>query len=514
MMLVRETPPHGGLVRARGGWIRGAAAGAAAAASRARPEPPHRRRGLSARRWAGQRLWPAAPRHHRRTPSEHRGRQQRRADSVRQRRSRLRVRGRRLCRLRRRARAERARAERGVRSAARGRRARTHAAPSRGAGRNHERARSARPPGRARSAGQRDRADRRDRPQGVRHQARGHPHRSAAVRRCGAPPRGGATRCDVRHGHLSRRGGQDGGSGGSAVDAAHRITNRQAPARIPVLPRGGDPARRLSRHDRGGAHHRRRQPPRLPPRSRRRAGLSADAPLLRRAADAVVVTERLAAHGPGSSASHADSAARRRGALLPRARAAAMSRFRIFSARAIDVWLAVGVCSSVLVLIGFGYLATREWKRSSALVVERRENQAADLLLTALTRDMQAVQRSVLSSAEWDVSTLDSPYDLANIVASAFARYPYPEAFFADRGALKVARTMFFTRSNRPPPWAPADSGSSRFPVSVQTGAPIAQQIVNRIASDAATGRRFSIFDIDADGTRYQVVARLIYRDQ
>ena len=191
-----------------------------------------------------------------------------------------------------------------------------------------------------------------------------------------------------------------------------------------------------------------------------------------------------------------------------------MSPSRILSSRAVEVWLAVGVCSSVLVLIGFGYLATREWKRSSALVVERRENQAADLLVTALTRDMQAVQRSVLSSAEWDVSTLDSPYDLANIVASAFARYPYPEAFFADRGTLNVAKTMFFTRSNRPPPWAPADSGSARFPVSLQTGAPIAQQIVNRIASDAASGRRFSIFDMDAAGTRYQVVARLIYRDQ
>jgi signal transduction histidine kinase len=191
-----------------------------------------------------------------------------------------------------------------------------------------------------------------------------------------------------------------------------------------------------------------------------------------------------------------------------------MNRSSILSSRVLDIWLAVGVCSSVLVLIGFGYRATREWKRSSALVVERRENQAADLLVTALTRDMQAVQRSVLSSAEWDVSTLDSPYDIANIVASAFARYPYPESFFTDRGALTARTVMFFTRSSRPPPWAPADSGSNRFPVSVQDGAPIAPRIVGRLAPDAAAGRRFSIFDLDVGGTSYQVVARLIYRDQ
>jgi len=99
-------------------------------------------------------------------------------------------------------------------------------------------------------------------------------------------------------------------------------------------------------------------------------------------------------------------------------------------------------------------------------------------------------------------------------VASAFARYPYPESFFTDRGSLDARTAVFFTRSSRPPPWAPADSGSNRFPVSVQNSAPIAQRVVSRLAADTAAGRRFSIFDLDIGGTTYQVVARLIYRDQ
>ena len=74
------------------------------------------------------------------------------------------------------------------------------------------------------------------------------------------------------------------------------------------------------------------------------------------------------------------------------------------------VWLAVGLCSAVLVLILFGYRATRESRHQSELLVERRSNEAAELLVTALTRDMRAVQRSVLSSNEFDASRLDSPY--------------------------------------------------------------------------------------------------------
>jgi len=180
---------------------------------------------------------------------------------------------------------------------------------------------------------------------------------------------------------------------------------------------------------------------------------------------------------------------------------------------ALAVWLAVGICSSVFALISFSYRATREWQHSSLLLVERRSDEAADLLVTALTRDMRAVQRSVLSSGELSPSTLD-PYDITNIVASAFARYPYPEVFFSDRGSLAPSGLMFFTRSDRPPAWGPRDPGANRFPVTVQSVPWVAQAIAGRVKVDAAAGRRFSIFDLDVAGSEYQSVTRLIYRDQ
>ena len=98
--------------------------------------------------------------------------------------------------------------------------------------------------------------------------------------------------------------------------------------------------------------------------------------------------------------------------------------------------LAAGMCVSISVLSWFGYRAIREWQRSSMLLVERRTDEAADLLVTALTHDMRAVQKSVLPSADWDVFMLTPPYDVSNVAAGAFARYPYPEAFFAGRGTV------------------------------------------------------------------------------
>src|SRR5580765_7345815 len=104
--------------------------------------------------------------------------------------------------------------------------------------------------------------------------------------------------------------------------------------------------------------------------------------------------------------------------------------------RAFAGWLAAGMCVSLSVITWFGWRAVREWQRSSLLLVERRTDEAADLLVTALTHDMRAAQQSILTSADWDVFMLDPPFDVSNVVASAFARYPYPEAFFAARGAL------------------------------------------------------------------------------
>lgn len=94
-------------------------------------------------------------------------------------------------------------------------------------------------------------------------------------------------------------------------------------------------------------------------------------------------------------------------------------------------------------------MAIRESERNAMRLAERTAQQAADLLADALTRDMQAVQITVLRSPDWDAFTPDRSYVVRLLVASAFARYPYPESFFAWR--RQHASVVFFTRADRRP---------------------------------------------------------------
>jgi signal transduction histidine kinase len=175
--------------------------------------------------------------------------------------------------------------------------------------------------------------------------------------------------------------------------------------------------------------------------------------------------------------------------------------------------LAVGVCLSVAVLAWFGYQAIYEWQKSSALLADRQAKEAANLLVTTLTRDMQAVQHSVLLSEDWDQFTHDTPHRAFTLVAGAFARYPYPESFFAWRRTPSSELPVFFNRRDRPPPRMPVDDPTNHFPVIVGYDAPGAADLLRRIRVDAANGQSFSVFETVLRGTRYQVVAHLLYQD-
>ena len=129
--------------------------------------------------------------------------------------------------------------------------------------------------------------------------------------------------------------------------------------------------------------------------------------------------------------------------------------------------LAIGVGLSFVLLAWFGVSAAQEWQRSSTLLVQRRADEAASLLVTALTRDMRAAHTTVLSSTVWDSYNFDAPFEVMSTVASAFARYPYPECFFAWRGDAP-SRTTIFARANRQLPWAPLAQDLSRYPVRLE----------------------------------------------
>jgi signal transduction histidine kinase len=173
----------------------------------------------------------------------------------------------------------------------------------------------------------------------------------------------------------------------------------------------------------------------------------------------------------------------------------------------------IGIVASVGAMGWLGYRAIHGWRDSATLLAEQRASETVDRLVTALGRDMRGVQSTVLSSAQWDRLMLDSPYDVRNLAASAFARYPYPESFFAWRGVPKPGAVVFLNRADRRPAWMSGEIGPSRFPVLVEVEPAVAAMLVDRVVQDAARRRRFSIFEATIGGTRYQIVTRLLYQD-
>ena len=175
-------------------------------------------------------------------------------------------------------------------------------------------------------------------------------------------------------------------------------------------------------------------------------------------------------------------------------------------------WLAALVLCGIAALGWFGYRATDEWQRSSALLVERRSQQAADLLTLALTRDMRGVQSSVLMSEVENRRVFEPPYDLSDLVAVAFARYPYPECFFGWRAGAGEPFVLF-SRTDRRPPWVAADERDDPYPVEVAHNPPNTELLRRRIQSDVSARRRYSIFEVPLGGLQYQIVAVISYRD-
>jgi len=173
--------------------------------------------------------------------------------------------------------------------------------------------------------------------------------------------------------------------------------------------------------------------------------------------------------------------------------------------------ITIAIAIALATLAYFGYRATREWQRSTRQFIERRTEETADLLVTALTRDMRGVQNSVLASRDWTPYSEDSLTDMSDQVAGAFARYPYPESFFGWQAGPDQS-VVFFNRANRYPVWMPAGPTADRYPVNVVTDAAIGPALFQRIERDARAGRRYSIFETRLGDERYQVVARLQYQ--
>ena len=175
-------------------------------------------------------------------------------------------------------------------------------------------------------------------------------------------------------------------------------------------------------------------------------------------------------------------------------------------------WLVGAIVASTATLMVLGYAAVAQWQRSARLLAQRRADGGVELLVTALTRDMRGVQTSVLPYLALEQQVTQTLLDVHS-VGSAFARYPYPEAFFAARDPEAGGPMTFYTRADRPAPWLPTTNQASRFPVLVVSEPAMSRVLLDHINRDRIDKRRFATFQLTIQGAPYQIVALLSYTD-
>jgi two-component system phosphate regulon sensor histidine kinase PhoR len=118
----------------------------------------------------------------------------------------------------------------------------------------------------------------------------------------------------------------------------------------------------------------------------------------------------------------------------------------------------------------------------------------------------------VLANRDWGELSLESLTDTSDQVATAFARYPYPESFFSWQHNSPHGM-VFFNRANRYPAWMPPPTEPHRYPVALVTNPPEGDAVREKIAAFSTARFRYATFDMTLGGQPYQIVARLVYTD-
>jgi len=180
--------------------------------------------------------------------------------------------------------------------------------------------------------------------------------------------------------------------------------------------------------------------------------------------------------------------------------------------RRLRLILASAIGLSALALLWIGYRAVLEWQHAAGLVASRRASAAADLLVSALSRDMRGAHSSVLLAAERDRLAEGSTANLMHPVAGAFTRYPYAEAFFSWRNAPDE-EMVFYSRVERRPTWLSGTSATAPYPVNIGSDRHVGQQLLARLQTDAKQGRRFAAFTMRIGSEDYQAASVITYAD-
>src|SRR5262245_50125936 len=176
-----------------------------------------------------------------------------------------------------------------------------------------------------------------------------------------------------------------------------------------------------------------------------------------------------------------------------------------------SVWMAVVGLGGVFAL---GYAAlwlASELQHNALLLADRQSELAARILTSAITRDMRGAQTTVLDSPEVKTARFDSTLDLEEIVARAFARYPYPECFFA--WSSEHRQVFLLVRTDRAVAWARRRAPATPYVVEIVSNPPVEELIQQRVSADIERGRFYSVFDLPIGDARYQAVAIALYQD-
>ena len=186
-------------------------------------------------------------------------------------------------------------------------------------------------------------------------------------------------------------------------------------------------------------------------------------------------------------------------------------RIANFSLRA-SKFLAIFVFLGIAALLAFGYRVTREWQQGVLARIAHQNEESADLIMKAITRDMRGAQARILANRDWDAPLPEgSAREMTEQVATTFARYPYPESFFTWRGGHHSM--LFFSRSTRVPKWMPKQSPVVNSPIALAVDPPVADQVRERVWSSITRQLRYAVFNTEFAGVPYQIVARITYAD-
>jgi two-component system, OmpR family, phosphate regulon sensor histidine kinase PhoR len=172
----------------------------------------------------------------------------------------------------------------------------------------------------------------------------------------------------------------------------------------------------------------------------------------------------------------------------------------------------VAMFAATMALVWFGYVATREWRSGTTLLLERRANEALALVRAALSADMKGAWITTLVPFNTTMLDEDPPYNMFQISARTFARFPYPESFVLwKHTGSDDGNTYVFNRADRPPPWETRPSSDDPFPVVlVRDPAPLAGLVAD-VRKHATATAPFIMLERPIDGTPYQIVAHALF---